>query len=700
MARLEIAGHQVEVGDEFLKLSPEEQQHTVNDIASKIGGQAQQPQTGIGEAIMRGGAEGGGFGFEPKIAGLQAAGRQDPTQFTPGETDIGTLARGAYRYIKGDPEALKRYQQIRDEERARNELAAQQHPGLYNVSAVGGALANPTVFLGPGEAEAGLTTLKGLRALGQRSLANAAVGGGIGAVSGAGTAQGGVGDYLKQIGIGGALGAAGGGVLTPVTEAALGGGRAIWNRLSYPYRASTQTEDLASRALASAHQADVRSTHPDDIMSRAEFAANPNAVVGDLGAMATRDLARAAANISPEAANIMNRPINQRFEGQLGRGLDFFRSLMTHADPEAARAARETTAGGINNQNYQTALRAGDKPILTAEMQRMLASPDVQDAVKLANTQNTNDVLQNAAGARHFNVSFDENGRPTFQGGLPNLRYWDTVKKNLDDAAQNSSGNTARQIGKFAEDLRDSLDRSTIGPTGTSPYQKARQTAASFFGGKNAEEAADKFFEGEMSANQGRIGLAKMTPTEQALFKDRFIERYMKALSGNESMTANTDRANIMNKINASDTAREKLDVVLGKEDHKKLEAFVRGERLMDLIRPAVQGGSTTAKQQLAMLGVGAALGGGAGEYEGGGEWVTPGAAFGALMARSGRHLNIEADKKVMTAVAKMIASKDPAAIDRGYALLAKSNKMMNMLRHADTVMTRAVGTEAGTTRY
>ena len=120
----------------------------------------------------------------------------------------------------------------------------------------------------------------------------------------------------------------------------------------------------------------------------------------------------------------------------------------------------------------------------------------------------------------------------------------------------------------------------------------------------------------------------------------------------------------------------------------------------MDLIRPAVQGGSTTAKQQLAMLGVSAALGGGAGEYEGGWEGAAPGAAFGALLARSGRHLNIEADKKVMTAIAKMIASRDSAAVDRGYALLAKSDKMMNMLRHADTIMTRAVGTEAGTTRY
>jgi hypothetical protein len=435
-------------------------------------------------------------------------------------------------------------------------------------------------------------------------------------------------------------------------------------------------------------------------MSRAEFATNPNAVVGDLGAMATRDLARAAANISPESANIMNRPINQRFEGQSQRANDFLRSFMTHADPEAARAARETTAGGVNNQNYQAALMAGDRPIMTQEMQGMLASPDVQSAIKEANVQNINDVIQKAPGARHFNVSFDENGRPTFQGGLPNLRFWDSVKKNLDAAAQNSSGNTARQIGKFAEDLRNSLDRSTIGPTGTSPYQKARQTAASHFGGVNAEDAADKFFDGDMTASQGRIGLAKMTPTEQALFKDRFIERYMKVLSGNESMTTNTDRANIMNKINASDTAREKLDVVLGKQDHKKLEAFVRGERLMDLIRPAVQGGSTTAKQQLAMLGVGAALGGGAGEYEKGPELAAPGAAFGALLARSGRHLNIEADKKVMTAVAKMIASKDPTVIDRGYALLAKSNKMMNMLRHADTVMTRAVGTEAGTTRY
>src|SRR6516162_505813 len=199
-------------------------------LQQHLGNASAAPQIGALEAIQRGGAEGGGFGFEPKIAGLQAAGRQDPTQFLPGETDIGTLARGAYRYIKGDPEALRRYEQIRDAERARNELAAQQHAGLYNVSAVGGALANPTVFLGPGEAEAGLTTLKGLRALGQRSLANAAVGGGIGAVSGAGTAQGGVGDYLKQMGIGGALGAVGGGVLTPVTEAALGGGRAIWNR--------------------------------------------------------------------------------------------------------------------------------------------------------------------------------------------------------------------------------------------------------------------------------------------------------------------------------------------------------------------------------------------------------------------------------------------------------------------------------------
>ena len=53
-----------------------------------------------------------------------------------------------------------------------------------------------------------------------------------------------------------------------------------------------------------------------------------------------------------------------------------------------------------------------------------------------------------------------------------------------------------------------------------------------------------------------------------------------------------------------------------------------------------------------------------------------------------------------MTAVARMIASKDPAVVDRGYKLLAKSDKLMNMLRHADTVMTRAVGTQAGSAGY
>ena len=653
------------------------------------------PQTGIGEAIYRGGAEGGGFGFAPKIEAIQSAGRSTApgADLVSGETDIGDLARGLYKYWSNNPQAVAAYNKKLAEEQARNELVAKQNPAAYNIAQFGGAMAVPMPA----------TKLREFGLLG-RMAENAAVGGGFGALSGLGQAQGEPGDYLKQAGLGGAIGAAGGGLITPLGEGLIHGGSALYNKFTYPLRTASEegAKDIASRYLATAHGLDVRST-PGGVpgFTPAEVAATPHAIVGDIGAGAMQTLARNAANVSPEAQNILDATLMGRANTRGARLIDQINSHFSYPDAAATQKALDATELQTNNQNYKKAFTEGDRPILTNDMlSRIQDSKRMQDAIRAAVPDAKDDAAIGRVGARDSGITFDQKGMPVFNNGAPNLHFWDLVKRNLDDSASSAfragNKNEGSRFKTLAEDLRNQLDQATTDTSGTSSYQKARSAASQFFGAENASEAGSKFFLNKMEANDARDALAKFTPTERALFQDAFLSEYKKYIAG-----AGDRSTSILDKINGSEKAREKINVALGPVRAKELESMIRSENIMNRMKSAVYGGSNTTKQILASMALGGALGGGGQAYEEGGfDWKNPGAIIGASLMGAHKQLALKADQRVMTQVAKMITSRDPSVIARGHQLIARSENIMKALQHIDTMTAQGIGSEAGSTRY
>jgi hypothetical protein len=648
---------------------------------------AAAPQIGLGEAIARGGAE-AGLGLEPKIEGIQAAGQE------PGGTDLGNLARGLYRYWwEKDPKARAAYAKKAEEEAKRNALAAQQHPMAYAGSAVGASLLTPT------------PEIEGLRALGLggRALENAIIGGGIGAASGIGSAQGTPMDYLKQAAIGGGFGFAGGLLGTPLLEGAQGAIGQLASKATYPFRTMTEegAKGIAQPMVAGALQKDIAGgaggLTPQEVQNL------PHAVVGDIGAGPnTQNLVRAATNISPEAETTFRNVFEPRQNTRNARVMDLLNSFRTHPDDAAMQASLdriEAAKRGTNNANYRQALTDGDKPILTGQMwQQVRDNPDMQQAIQKALPGVKTDAALGRVGARDPQMTFDQQGRPIFTNNtFPNLHFWDQVKRVIDDNANSAlragRNNEAGRYGDLATLLRNELD------TQVGSYAKARSGAAGFFNADNPVEAATNFFKGKMDATEARIAIAKFPPTERSLFQDQLLKLYHDSIASKGDASSS-----LLDKINGSPKARETLNVGLGTQRANQLESMVRSENVMSRLRNAVRDNSTSVKQYLAAMGVSSAIGGYTGEKEGGTPGELLGGGMGAVIGRmlAGAHskMALEADKRVMNQVAKLITSKDIAGVMRGHQAIARSKNLMNAMRYLDTTLAKAAGTQAGTTQW
>lgn len=121
-----------------------------------------------------------------------------------------------------------------------------------------------------------------------------------------------------------------------------------------------------------------------------------------------------------------------------------------------------------------------------------------------------------------------------------------------------------------------------------------------------------------------------------------------------DRIKATGDRTNVINQIFKSQAARESMEMVLGAQKMKQIEAYVRVEDLADRLRGAM--GNSTTPRQLTELGIGA----GAGAYTTG-DWR--GAVGGALAVKSGRFLMQAANDKTMQQMAKILMSDQPQAL-------------------------------------
>lgn len=637
-----------------------------------------QNDRGVVDAAARGVAQGFTANFGDEIRGLVEASGANPDD----PASLAKLISGALKYWSGDAGAKKRYDEATTREREINKAAEEQHPIASIAGNVGGALLLPIGAAGQA------ATLPG------RMAAGAGVGAALGGAAGVGEGVGAV-ESLTRGASGAAIGGALGGAAPAAIEGVVRGARAAATPIANAYRGVRNVDDEAARRVVTAINRDIGSDPAAATRLRPnEFAASVQsggpAAIMDIGGNTTRALARSAANTSPEGRAALERTINDRFEGQGARVTGWLRNTFNYPDAAAQAEALENVARTVNRANYTRTMRAGDREIFSPELDRLMGSPAVVDAMRRASVSGKDRAITQGMGAMRQGVTV-ENGVVTFTRGpngvptYPNLAFWDATKKELDDAAnaaaragRNGEAGTLRDLTRT---LRNELDQAV--PS----YQQARAGAAHFFDAGDALEAGQNFVGKNMSNADARRALSQMTPQERQLFQDGFVSRFV------EQLNQTGDRRSILNKIAESPAAREKLRIALGTQRAAELEAGLRVEGIMDLARNAVQGNSTTARQ-LAELG----LAGGAYGFSGGGinPFTDPGAVVNAAIVYGAARGRNVINERLSRRVADMLVSNDPQVLLRGIRTVARNQTLFNSLRSADRGLARVGGEQAG----
>lgn len=494
-----------------------------------------------------------------------------------------------------------------------------------------------------------------------------------------------------------------GGLLAPGVPSAIVGGAVkgvTQNPIANAVRAARDPEGEAARRVANSYQqatyaqpgaAGTSRLRPQQIETqatvqlagrdRAEGMLPGNAGTStllDIMGQPGQDLARSAANNSSLAKQTINDVVQPRLESQGERVVNFLSNLVGGNNANASRDALRQVADQARRPAYERAFQDGINGIQqTPFLQRLMAAPAVQDAMDLAET-----TIQNrAAAGRLVTSSRAPNGTHT-------LEFWDEVKRNLQDQfarLHDRSPSQAGHIAAITERLVAELDHQV--PS----YMHARGVAHGIFRANNALDAGENFARGLVSVRDARRGLAQFTPQEQDLFRQGYISKYL------EKVTQTGDRRNLAALLEQSPEARQKMEIVLGQNGQRQLEAMLAVERLNHAAVTAVNGNSTTAKQ-IVELG----LAGGTGALVSGFDPTNPAGWIAGILTKYGAHrVGNAVDGRVAEHVARMLVSRDPAVMRRGAELAAASPAIMQALRRADAALSgptgRAVRTQLAT---
>lgn len=436
-------------------------------------------------------------------------------------------------------------------------------------------------------------------------------------------------------------------------------------------------------------------------------------MVADIGGQATRRLARTAANASPEADEALSGPINERYEDQGPRLANFLQGLFgNNLNAQAARDALAAKASATNSPAYAQAYADGANGVWTPGLENLVNSPNVQAAIKGATQTAANDAVLTGTPVVRNPFVLDANGNLTLaadaQGNraIPTLQFWDLVKRGLDDqigsAFSGGQKATGAQLVQLKNQLLSNLDAAV--PS----YATARQGAFQMFGAQNALEAGENFLKMANTANtaQAKAALQAMTPAQRALFSQGLASQMAQTALNAPA------RRNVIGMFNSPEVA-ERLQLGLGPQIANQVEAFLRRESAMDMLRTAVGGNSTTARQASdleqaghGILGIaksavsspiaGAAAGATAGYHEHGFDPIEIGkyAAAGALAGVMGKYFTGQ-NAKLMASIGEQLASPDPTAVNAAIKRIAQNPRAMNALRAAQNSLTYLAASKA-----
>lgn len=689
MAKLTIGNQTVTVGDEFLRMTPEQQQATVDEIAASIGVSA--PQEDAFAAASRMSQFGPGMDTAAPALPVQQPGRPDILGSTAatlgglvsGIPVVGPAIQGTSDAILGGASALTGGdygETVRGLQQRRAELAA-----ANPVANIAGQVAAPIGAFGaaakiPAAASAlGLTGSLGQQVL-SGGITNALISSADAAVRG--------GDTLTGAAIGGATGIAGPLIGRGVETAS----RAIGNQVGPVVSSIRNPAGEAARRVGSAFTRDVKA-NPLSVMNAADEAVARQAGIPlmnvDRGGETTKALARSVANQSPEARAAIQRTVEDRFTSQAPRAINFIKQLTGgNVDDLAFQTNLQQAARLANDPAYKAAYAAPQaRAVWTPEIRNLMQADPFRTAIQQAESTAKNAAAVTGGKAVVNPFVFMDDGSVTLRTmpdgsrALPNLQFWDVVQRNLRrqaEVAQRQGDNLlASQIGDMRRQLNTVLD------TAVPQFQQARQGAAMFFGADDALGAGKAFANQPRAIPEAQQAYKAFNDAEKRAFATGYASELV------DKIKASSDRRNIIQQMFGSPAAREMNELVFGPAKAQQLEAFVRVEALADMLRGAM-GNSTTARQ-LAEMGLGGVVGGFSTQ-----DWR--GALGGALLARGARYAGERVDAKVMEEVARLLTSDNAAGLQKAVFNASQSPKWMDAVKALGEIVQAGVMTSPMTT--
>lgn len=596
---------------------------------------------------------------------VDAAVRGAANALTFGFADRLAAGAGAATGIGGE---RGEYEKNLSTQRAIDAANLKEHP----IATIGGELAGGLAL--PVGAAAQAPTLAG------RMAAGAGMGAAQGALYGAGSSP----DLtnLPQVagnmGAGAGVGALVGGAAPPVVEGALAAGKLALNKsgLAAAYHGLRNPEGAAAGIVADAMGRDAKagSVGLDQYTNRYAVQQGQPVVNADLGGDATKRLARTASNMSDDAQRALGNVVNGRFETQGPRITEFLNDLGGGNSVRTLDGLKEQASAALRPL-YKRAYSEGDRPLWTPELERLAGSPDVLSAMKSAVQTGKSRAITDGYGTFNPGVKISDDGVISFMQGkngapaYPNLQYWDYVKRELDDAAgaavRAGRNEEAARLTSQAKALRGELDKEVPA------YGAARGVAATAFGAEDALDAGAKFASARGANREYAKTISEMSDPEKKLFTHGFLSEVQNKIGETR------DRQNVVNSIFASPAARQRIEMVVGQNNYARVERFLRAETIMDQLRMAVQGNSTTARQLADMAAIPGLVG--AGTFAGTGDFKDAGIA--ATAAGALKHGSSKINTNVMRHVGDLLASNDPAKIVQAMQTIKASKPLQETLR-------------------
>lgn len=455
MPVISIDGRKVAVDDSFLKLSPEDQNATVDEIASSFkSNSAPKPdkyqQAAIDEQTQLKAAGGDeGAGFTRRLAHGATFGA-DSTILAGLQTPLEMIKRGTFNPLEGYNFAKAREDQIMGDAR-KNTGALGTAAEVLGGGVSGAGLANAGVtaarFLAP---EAGLLARSGASAL------DAA---GMGAFSGAMEGNG-LQERATNALKGGAAGAVVGGALPP----ALGLLGAIASPVVSNVRARFNPEGYAQSQVARAiNESGLTPAQIGQKVTDANAAGQPFTVADAIGNPGQRMLSTVARSPGQGRTDVVNF-LEGRQAGQ-GDRLSQITDEALGAGNTARQASTQLTktAQGESAPFYQKAL--DQKPVWNDRIQQFFDDPITQQGLKEGVAVQR---LESLAQGKKFDpndyaiTGFNEAGDPILSG-VPNMRTINLIKKGWDNTLEGyRDGTTGRlQLDEYGRAL-DNVRRSFL----------------------------------------------------------------------------------------------------------------------------------------------------------------------------------------------------------------------------------------------